>query len=121
MSESERRRVLVVDDDTMMRELLELLLTREGYSAETAESGEEALERLKRGYADVVLADLQMEGITGVALADQVRVLCGDVRIIAMSASAPEQEALGAFDGFLPKPFTVEALNRLLADRKPGP
>jgi CheY-like chemotaxis protein len=118
MIEGRPSRVLVVDDDSMTRELLQLLLTRHGYVAELAESGEAALLILedKGTQPDVVLTDLQMPGITGRLLADKVRSMCGyNLRVIAMSGSEADKAALDGFDGFLRKPFSMDALDRLLA------
>lgn len=107
----------MVDDDSMTRELLQLLLTRHGYVAELAESGEAALLILgdKEAQPDAVLTDLQMPGITGKPLADKMRSMCGDnLRVIAMSGSEAGKAALDGFDGFLRKPFSMDALDRLL-------
>jgi len=117
MIERRSSRVLVVDDDSMTRELLQLLLTRHGYVAELAESGEAALLILgdKEAQPDAVLTDLQMPGITGKPLADKIRSMCGDnLRVIAMSGSEAGKAALDGFDGFLRKPFSMDALDRLL-------
>lgn len=108
-------RILVVDDDPVSREVLQVLLAHAGYVAETAGSGEEAL-RMGPGY-DVVLADLQMPGLRGSALAEALRAAGGPVRLIAMSASVPLEEIEG-YDGFLRKPFTVEGLQRLLEEEE---
>jgi CheY-like chemotaxis protein len=122
MIEGRPSRVLVVDDDSMTRELLQLLLTRHGYVAELAESGEAALVILadKENQPDAVLADLQMPGITGSLLADKVRSMCGDnLRVIAMSGSEAGKAALDGYDGFLRKPFSMDALDCLLAGEAP--
>lgn len=117
MAEHEIFRVLVVDDDAMMRELLSLLLTREGYAADMAESGEEALQRLQEGSVapDLVLADLQMPGMSGRAFVDEVRSRWKSLRIITMSGGNSLEEGLGSVDAFLRKPFTMEMLKGLLA------
>ena len=58
---------------------------------------------------EVVLTDLQMPGMTGNELARQLRSLCGPAtRLLAMSASAPDDGSDQEFDGFLLKPFTME-------------
>jgi CheY-like chemotaxis protein len=105
--------ILVVDDDAVSGEVLALLLRRAGYEVETVDSGDAALAHL--GLADslpqVILTDLQMPGTTGSELASKLRALCGSAtKLLGMSASAPEGDSAGNFDGFLLKPFAMEAL-----------
>jgi CheY-like chemotaxis protein len=107
-------RVLVVDDDALSREVFSLLLGKAKYEVETAESGDKAVGLLEEGIAvpDVILTDLQMPGITGNQLARRLRELShpGTV-LVAMSATAPEGQSASEFDGFLLKPFTMEAFD----------
>ena len=110
-------RILVIDDDALSRELLQLLLSREGYAVETAESGEAALEAISGQQSpDVVLADLQMPGVRGAHLARELRSACGDhSRLIAMSASSSAHGELDGYDAFLLKPISTEALATILS------
>lgn len=112
-------RVLVVDDDAMSRELLGVLLEAEGYAVECADSGEAALELISRNEKppDVILADIQMPGITGARLAGRLRTACGPrTLLLAMSGSQPPSTAISRFDGFLLKPFKMgEIASALLA------
>jgi len=104
-------RVLVVDDDAMSRDLLSVLLEAEGYAVESADSGEAALELLRRGESapDVVLADMQMPGITSTQLARKLRRACGPAAILlAISGSQPPAKVISLFNGFLMKPFKME-------------
>jgi CheY-like chemotaxis protein len=116
--------VLVVDDDEMSRELLSMLLDAEGYSVDTAESGDSALDRLRDSSSppDLILSDMQMPGTTGAALATEFRSLIGSSAVLlAMSGSEPGQDAVSNFDGFLMKPFNVvelaETYERVLRQR----
>ena len=61
-------RLLVIDDDASLREFLPMLLERDGYQIETAASGEEGLEVYNRWHPDLVITDLRMEPMDGVAL-----------------------------------------------------
>ena len=106
-------RILVIDDDTLSRELLTLLLLREGYAVDSAESGDAALEALREQSTpspDAILADLQMPGTRGFELALQLRGVCGHARLIAISASASSNGDSDGYDTFLLKPFSSEAL-----------
>jgi len=124
MTAHEPQRVLVVDDDAVSRELLQMLLAREGYSVETAESGEAAFEDLRRrktALPDAVLADVQMPGLRGARLATELREVCGpEICLVAISASDAAGEMLAGFDGFLRKPFAMEALADILAGKDTG-
>jgi CheY-like chemotaxis protein len=117
----EQVQILVVDDDALSRELFALLLTKEGYEVEAVDSGDAALRRLAGTVnyrPDVILTDIQMPGIAGAALAQQIRALCGpETALIAMSGSVPDEETRQRFDGFLEKPFTMEALAAAISDR----
>ncbi len=109
----DRHRILVVDDDEVMRELLSALLDVQGHEVDTAFSGENALALLRGGYAPtLVLTDLQMPGIEG---AELVSALRGEVShsalLVGMSGSRPAEEICLSLDEFLPKPFTAEQLS----------
>jgi CheY-like chemotaxis protein len=111
-------RILVVDDDAVSREVIALHLERAGYAVETAESGDSALLRLGAAGLQpaVVLTDLQMPGIAGAELGRRMRGLCGaGTLLLAMSGSEPEGSVRRAFDGFLPKPFSMEALATVIS------
>lgn len=118
-------RVLVVDDDDVSREVLSLLLARHGYSVEAADSGDAALLRLQEtqgSLPEVVLTDMQMPGLAGTELGRQIRAVCGsETVLLAMSGSEPGQEVRQAFDGFLLKPFSMEALAAAVAGRAVTP
>jgi len=113
-------RILVVDDDALSLDVLSLLLSHAGYIVETAGSGDAAIDSLGNAAnqaPDVVLADMQMPGIAGSALARALRARCGaSTRLLAMSGSAPADETARAFDGLLLKPFSVEELTAAIAN-----
>jgi CheY-like chemotaxis protein len=118
IEEKDSVRVLVVDDDALSREVLALLLEQSGYAVETSESGDAALARLGTGrdLPGVVLADMQMPGVTGGELAVRLREACGGGTVLlAMSGSEPEEAERREFDGFLLKPFSMEALAGAIA------
>jgi len=117
---------LVVDDDELSRELLTMLLEREGHEVEVAVSGEEGLARLSgevsgaRFEPDVILADMQMTGVSGSELASLLRAISRqNTRLFAMSGSQPAASELAGFDGFLLKPFTMEELSGALGPTLP--
>jgi CheY-like chemotaxis protein len=114
--------VLVIDDDDLTREIVALLLNGAGYAVETADSGDAALLHLQTApqRPEVVLADLQMPGTSGTDLARRLRALCGPATtLLAMSASAPDDQSDREFDALLLKPFTVERFAAAIAGRTP--
>jgi CheY-like chemotaxis protein/HPt (histidine-containing phosphotransfer) domain-containing protein len=112
--------VLIVDDDPVMGELLDALLTVEGYRVTRAISGEEALQVAREGTPkpSVILCDIQMPGMSGgelgrILVAERANgMLAPETVILAMSGSSPRTEEAESFDGFLRKPFTVSDFTR---------
>jgi CheY-like chemotaxis protein len=109
-------RILVIDDDAVMAELLAAVLGMHGHHVVTAGSGEAALALLPRESFDVILTDLQLPGLRGHDLAAALRSALAPshskpnalARLIGMSGSPPSDHELSAFDAFLLKPFTAE-------------
>jgi DNA-binding NtrC family response regulator len=118
-------RILVVDDDAAMRDMVTLLLQEEGLDAQSVGSAREALERSGDEQFDVVLSDIQMPGEDGRELVGALRALRPEVPVILMTAfgsidSAVESMRGGAFD-YITKPFKrsviMAALGRALEHR----
>jgi CheY-like chemotaxis protein len=107
--------VLLIDDDLVSREVTATLLTLSGYAVHTAETGAAALEILatENPAPDIILMDAQMPGLSGTALINQMREQ-SKARILAISGSALPPEVIEATDGFLFKPFDVEAMRKVL-------
>jgi CheY-like chemotaxis protein/HPt (histidine-containing phosphotransfer) domain-containing protein len=116
-------KILVVDDDDVSRELLDMLLMRQGYRTVKAGSGEQALALLEEpsSLPDAILTDLQMPGLSGSALAAELRRRCPAARLVAISGSAPAASAIEGYDGFLLKPFRMEALREILTRESQAP
>ena len=112
-----RRRILVIDDDAVMRELLSALLEVLGYEVSVAQSGEQAVALLHQPDAPVqILTDLQMPGLEGVALISALRQAAPvSTVLVGMSGSHPSQEILRSLDAFLSKPFEVVQLETTFA------
>jgi len=118
LSFDDRRKLpslLLIDDDLVSREVTATVLTLNGYSVHTAADGPEALDMLadKGVVPDAILMDAQMPGLSGVELIAQLRTRT-KARIIAISGSDPQEGVGAAADGFLQKPFGVEAIEKLL-------
>lgn len=113
-------RVLLVEDEDMVRAVAERALVRQGYVVETARDGEEGLELFKSGKRyDLIVSDVVMPNLDGPAMARQLRSLYGDVRILFMSGYAEEQlrESINLDNVFfLPKPFSVQQISEAVRD-----
>ena len=101
--------ILVVDDEEIMREILEALLTREGCRVRLASTGEEAIELARAEGFDAAIVDVMMPGIDGIRTLEELKRLDDDLPVIMITAfgtSSNTREAfkLGAFD-FVEKPF----------------
>ncbi len=115
----ERARILLVDDEPHFCRVMAMHLADEGYAVTGVTSGEEALERFKGEKHDLVITDLKMPGMDGVALLEAVRDVSGDVPVIILTAYGTVDTAvaamkLGAFD-YIMKPVDVEELKMVVA------
>jgi DNA-binding NtrC family response regulator len=107
-------RILVVEDEDVIRELLEQTLREEGFRVEVVATGEGALRRLEGSLFDVVLLDLNLPGMHGLNVLSAAPATQTDAQFIVMTAfgsvdSAVEAMKLGAFD-YINKPFRIEEL-----------
>ena len=101
--------ILVVDDEDIMREILEKLLTREGYHVRVAASGEEGLELARSFPFDAVIVDVMMPGMDGLTLLEELKKLDEELPTLMVTAFASVETAIaamkrGAFD-YITKPF----------------
>src|SRR5919109_2960626 len=109
MATSKHGTILVIDDEEIMREILEALLTREGYDVRLASSGAEGLELARALPIDVALVDIMMPGLDGIATLDELKRIDEDLAVIMITAYASVESAIsamkgGAFD-YITKPF----------------
>src|SRR5207342_3221892 len=112
MPTSRRGTILVVDDEEIMREILETLLVREGYSVRVASSGAEGLELARSLPFDAASVDIMMPGLDGIATLDELKRIDEDLAVVIITAYASVESAIsamksGAFD-YVAKPFKNE-------------
>ena len=107
-------KILVVDDERSMREILEIFLKNEGYSVTAASNGESALEVMKHDHFDLIITDMKMPKVGGLELLKNVKEIYPDTVVVIITAfgtteSAVEAMKLGAFD-YITKPFQMDEI-----------
>ena len=106
---TEQERILVVDDEEAVRNLLQRILEEAGYAVTTAANGQEALYKLSLGEAKVMLLDMKMPGISGIEVLQKLTDDWPNYCVIMVTAVTDLQNAvdalkLGAYD-YITKPF----------------
>jgi len=91
-------RVLVVEDERSMRDLLALMLRKEGYAVETADGGVQATSRLAKDPFDLVITDVSMPGMTGLELLRHIRRTSPEASVILMTAYGSKETAIEALN-----------------------
>lgn len=113
-------RVLIVDDDEAVLRVHKRALSGGGFDVETAISGQEAITALNRSAFDVVLSDIDMPGMNGIQLLEQVRSIDVDVPVILITGAPSVETAVQALDRgalrYLSKPTSLSDLIKATAD-----
>ncbi|MBP6429742.1 MAG: response regulator transcription factor, partial [Bacteroidales bacterium] len=112
-------KILIVDDDKNICEILEFNLKNEGFDIEIAFSAEEALKKLSTQFS-LILLDIMMSGISGYKMAEKLRTEGNQTPIIFLTAKDTENDMLTGFsvgcDDYISKPFSVkEVIARIKA------
>lgn len=112
--------ILIVDDEPIVRESIRDWLKDDGYLVETAESGEEALEKIEKQDFSMVVLDVRLPGKTGITVLKELKALRPNIKSIIITAYpsaelAAEAMKLGAVD-YLIKPIAPDDLERLIRE-----
>jgi len=112
--------ILVVDDELSMREFLEILLAKEGYTVSCVSNGEEACSILDREMFDLVITDIRMDAVDGLGVLRKAKEVNSETPVIIISAFATAETAVeamrdGAYD-YIPKPFEVGEFKKIVRD-----
>ncbi|RKY03416.1 MAG: hybrid sensor histidine kinase/response regulator, partial [Spirochaetes bacterium] len=107
-------KLLVIDDEQIIRDGCTRILSKEGYDVTTAEGGEQGLEIIHKQRPDIVLLDMKMPGISGLEVLGRINQLKIDVTVIVITGYATVETAVdamkeGAYD-FISKPFNPDQL-----------
>ncbi|MEJ2475481.1 MAG: sigma-54 dependent transcriptional regulator, partial [Desulfobacterales bacterium] len=119
MADSTQQHILVVDDEPSMRELLEFLLSHEGYRVSLAENGRTAIAMLAKDQYDLLLCDIKLGDMTGLDVLKASKSKNPETTVIMISAYASTETAVeamnhGAYD-YVPKPFDNDELKQTIA------
>ncbi len=115
---NKKRKILLVEDEAVLREALQDWLTADGYDVETTESGEEALERIKKEEFGVIVLDLRLPGLDGLRVFEEVKDVKPEIKGVIITAypsteTLTKAKEIGLLD-YLPKPFNVEDLEKII-------
>jgi len=120
MTQRKPARLLLVDDDPGLLKLLGMRLTSEGYTVSTAESGAEGLRLLGREKIDLVISDLRMDEMDGMALFAEIQKVQPGMPVIILTAHGSIPDAVAATQqgvfSFLTKPVDKDALYKAIDD-----
>ena len=110
-AQTERPRILVVDDEASIRDLLSKTLALADYDVDVAPDGRSAVERLRMLAYDLLITDLKMPGMDGLGVIREARRLKADLPVIIITGFSTEASAIEAANlgvaGYLTKPFRV--------------
>ena len=111
-------RILVVDDELIVRESMGNWLKEDGYLVETSENGMDALEKIKLKNIDLAIVDIKMPGMDGIELLQKSKKIEPDLPVLVMTAYASVDTAVqamkeGAFD-YIVKPFNPENVSQVI-------
>lgn len=111
---TQKARILVVEDEAKLAELVEMYLVRDGYAVESTATAEEALERMRRQPPNLVVLDIALPGMDGVELCRRLRAAGNAVPIVMLTARDSETDRvlgleMGA-DDYVTKPFSPREL-----------
>ena len=117
-------RILVVDDDEMVRETLRLLLEVDHHIVETAGNASQALQMFQPGRFDLVITDYDMRGMKGDQLAAAIKGLAPTEPVLMLTGYGESVQTqpglLKNLDGVIPKPFRIETLREAIARAFPA-
>jgi DNA-binding NtrC family response regulator len=116
-----KERILVVDDDKLVRDSLQSLIANAGYVVDSAKSGEEAESKSDLTYYNVALIDIRLPDANGIELLERLKDYVPKTRKIILTGYPDLETAIEAVnkraDGYLIKPFDPEALLKIIDDQ----
>ena len=117
--QAKKRKILIVEDEAVVRESLRDWLVEDGYDVDIAEDGEEALKKVKEKEFGVIVLDLRLPGIDGLHVFEEAKEMKPQTKGVIITAfpsreTAEKAKRLGILD-YLPKPFKVDDLENIIS------
>ena len=114
----EKRKILVVDDERSMREFLGIMLAKEGYGVTQCPDGETALRQVDEDIFDLVIMDIRMPKMDGIAVLERIKEIAPETTVIMITAFASTDTAVqamkkGAYD-YITKPFKIDEIKLII-------
>jgi len=111
-------KILVADDEQSMREFLDIMLKKEGYKVSLASNGEEVLNLAEKDIFDLILMDIRMPKLDGIAVLKKIKALSPETIVVMITAYASADTAIkamkeGAYD-YVTKPFKVDEIKLII-------
>jgi two-component system response regulator VicR len=112
---SVKSKILIVDDEPLIRDALAFKLTKDGYEVETAEDGEKAIQKIEAQEYDIIISDVMMPFISGFELVKILKERGTNAPVLMLTSLNSETAVLKAFDlgadDFMTKPFSPNELS----------
>ncbi|MDO8141403.1 MAG: response regulator [Candidatus Brocadiales bacterium] len=110
--------ILVVDDEQDLREMLVEMFYEEGYVTDMANSGKDAIKKIREGGVDFVLLDIMMPEMSGIETLQRIKAIRPELPVVMITAyatlkTAREAMRLGAYD-YITKPFNLECIKEVI-------
>ncbi len=110
--------ILIVDDDPSLRNMLSIVLKKEGYIIFSAENGKTAIKLLKKNHIDLIISDIKMPDISGIDLLQKVKTINQELPFILITAFSSTNDAIEAMklgaDDYITKPFNLDELKIII-------
>ena len=117
---TEKRSILIVDDNVVLITSIALILKRKGHLVATANSGQEAIDMVRDRPFDLILMDVKMQGMSGIEAMEEIRTIRPDAAVVIMTAYDGEPLSIEARGkgaiGVLNKPFDMGEVLRIIED-----
>ncbi|MGM0453735.1 MAG: sigma-54-dependent transcriptional regulator [Thermodesulfobacteriota bacterium] len=112
--------ILVVEDEEIARKNLEHILKKQGYHVISVDNGAQAVEEMQNATVDLVITDLKMENVDGMAVLEKTKELLPDTEVILITGYATVNSAVDAFKKgayhYIAKPYKIDAVRKIVAE-----
>ena len=114
-------KLLLVDDEKGITDSLKSFFAQRGFAVDTADSGEKAIEKVKKDKPDIVFLDIRMRGMSGLEALKEIKKIDSNIRAIMLTIledkeTVEQAKALGA-DEYITKPFKVDYLEQVVINK----